>query len=92
MSVMVYKTMTRPALIQLGLKRGILYSHVMNKPALINILEKNDVDPSIVLDLDIQAKKYRYQTKWLSKHREAYNKYHRDYWQNKISKTCKTAK
>ncbi len=91
MSVMVYKTMTRPVLIQLGLKRGILYSHIMNKPALINMLQKNDADSSIVLDLDIQAKKSRYQTKWVSKHREAYNKYHRDYRLNEITKTCKTA-
>ncbi len=86
MSVMVYTSMARPALISVGLKRGILYSHIMNRPQLISMLEKNDADSSIVLDLDVQAKKTEYQKRWLSKNRESYNKYHREYITNKIKK------
>ena len=62
-----YNSMTRLALIPIGMERGIHYSHKMNKAELITCLEKNDVDSSFVLDKDIQAKCYAYQRTWILK-------------------------
>ena len=75
--------MTRLALIPLGMQRGIRHSHTMNKAELITCLEKNDADPSFVLDKDIQATCYGYLTTWRRKNREQYNKYHRELRTNK---------
>ena len=74
-----YNQKKRLELVTIGMQRGIRYSHKMSKTELIKNLIKNDDDPNHILDKDVQVKCYGYHKKWISKNREQYNKYIRDY-------------
>ena len=76
-----YNELTYKKLRALARARGIKYCSHINKARMVEILEKNDVDPSIVLDEEAKAACFAGYDRWRKnpKNREKYLTYHRSY-------------
>ena len=76
-----YNKLTYKKLRQLAKARGIKYCSQMTKARIVEMLEKNDVDPSIVLDEEAKATCFAGYDRWRKKpeNREKYLIYHRSY-------------
>ena len=59
--------------------RGIKYYRKMSKNKMIEMLKKNDEDPSILNDPDTLECCLRYNKKWLDKNGDMYRKHQKDY-------------
>ena len=76
-----YKELTYKKLRQLARARGIKYISQMNKPELIETLEKNDSDPSFIINPIAKDRCFAHYDKWRKNpdNREKYLTYHRSY-------------
>ncbi|XP_057317752.1 uncharacterized protein LOC130662827 [Hydractinia symbiolongicarpus] len=74
-----YKLMKLRELREVAKSRGIKYIVGMRKGKLIEVIEKNDLDPSYTIDLDTKKEWYGYCSRWRSKNREAYLKAQKRY-------------
>ena len=81
-------TLTNKQLKELCKQRKIKYYNRMNKSEMIEMLLKNDQDPTYVLDPKIKEKNFKYYKKWTTKndekHHEKQKKYQRKFWLKKF--------
>ena len=75
-----YNSMDVQSLRKLCASRKIKYCYIMSKTKMIEMLEKNDKDPTFVLDEDTKRLSSKYHLKWIKNNREKYLGYHKKYY------------
>ena len=70
-----YKSMTYNMLRKLCVSRKIKYVKQMSKAKMVEVLEKNDKDPSYTLDPDMKQAFYTRYSNWIKNNEEKYLRY-----------------
>ena len=83
---MNYETMKRITLASIAKTRGIKNITNMSKIQLVNILKKNDNDPSCISDENLKKELYQYKVEWYTKNKDHWNNYQREYQREYINK------
>lgn len=74
-----YSDLNMKTLKEICRDRGVKYISQMNKAQLVDVLKKNDEDPSFVCDPDAKKKCFAAYDRWRENHRETYLEWHKKY-------------